>query len=313
MELLTAALVFVAIVGFSVGLWWQGARKRALRDRLRPPDKADAASSGILRTSVDSGEGWGANLATFSVAEAIEKLIQQTGLTIRPRTVFATMAALGAVAMLLAGLRTGSLLIGLVCAAFAACGPIGFLVFKRGQRLGRFERQLPDALDMMTRATRSGYALAASLQLVAEEAAEPLGTELGRVVDETRLGSDMNDALDKLCRRIPLRDVQFFATVIKIQRTSGGNLAEMLERLADVVRDRFKLLGQAQAVAAQQKWSAILIGISPVAFAVLFRLMNPHYFDPLLASPHGPMLITTGIAFEVVGFAVIWRISKLKV
>jgi tight adherence protein B len=313
MEFLTAALVFVAIVGCSVGLWWQGARKRALRDRLRPPDKADAASSGILRTAVGSGEGWPASLATFSVFETLATLIQQSGQTIRPRTVFATMAALGVVAALLGGLRTGSLLIGLLCAAFAACGPIVFLVFKRGQRLSRFERQLPDSLDMMTRATRAGHALTASMQLVAEEAGEPLGSELGWVVEETRLGSDINDALDKLCRRIPLRDVQFFATVIKIQRTSGGNLAEMLERLADVVRDRFKLLSQAQAIAMQQKWSAILIGISPVAFAVLFRLMNPRYFDPLFASPLGPTLITAGILSEVVGFAVIWRMSKLKV
>src|SRR5438552_19212505 len=105
MELLTAALVFVAIVGLSVGLWWQGARRRVLRARLRPPDKADAASSGILRTSFDSGEGWPASLATFSVPEALETLIQQSGLAIRPRTVFATMAALGVIATLLGGVR----------------------------------------------------------------------------------------------------------------------------------------------------------------------------------------------------------------
>src|SRR5207247_319228 len=139
MELLTAALVFVAIVGLSVGLWWQGARKRVMRARLRPPDKADAASSSILRTSVDSGEGWPASFATFSVPEALETLIQQSGLTVRPRAIFAIMAALGVVATLLGGIRAGSLLIGLVCGAFAACGPIVFLVFKRGQRLGRFE------------------------------------------------------------------------------------------------------------------------------------------------------------------------------
>src|SRR5439155_404051 len=134
MELLTAALVFIAIVGLSVGLWWQSARKRVLRARLRPPDKADAASSGILRTSFDSGEGWP---ATFSVPEALETLIQQSGLAIRPRTVFAMMAALGVVATLLGGVRSGSPLIGLLCGAFAACGPIAFLVFKRGQRLSR--------------------------------------------------------------------------------------------------------------------------------------------------------------------------------
>ena len=310
MELLTAALVFVAIVGFSVGIWWQGARKRALRARLQRADRADGSSTGILRAGA---EGWPADLPNFSVGQALETLIQQSGQTITPRTVIAIMVALGVVAALLGMLRTSSLLIGLLCGAFVASGPIVFLVFKRAQRLKNFEHQLPDALDMMTRATRAGHALTASFQLVAEEGPDPLASEFRRVVDEARLGSDLSDALDRLCQRIPLRDVQFLSTVLKIQRTSGGNLGEMLDRLADVVRDRFKLLAQASAVSAQQKYSAILIGISPVAFAVLFRLMNPRYFDPLLNSPSGPKMIIAGVLFEIVGFAVIWRMSKLKV
>jgi tight adherence protein B len=310
-ELLIAALVFVTIVGLGVGAWWHFARRRVLRERLRPAESSDTYDSEILRstTTFEAGD----ELATFSPAEALATLIYQSGQAVQPRTVGLMMAGLGVVAGLLGGLRTGSFLIALACALFAATAPIVFLVLKRTQRLTRFQHQLPDALDIITRATRAGHALSAGLQLVADEVSDPLGTEFGRVVDEVRLGNDMNDALQNMCRRIPLRDVQFLATVIRIQRTSGGNLGEMLDRLASVVRERFKLLSQASAVAAQQKWSAILIGVSPVAFAVLFRLMNPNYFDPLLASPHASLLIATGVAFEVVGFAVIWRISKLKV
>jgi tight adherence protein B len=312
MELLTAALVFVAIVGFAVGCWWYTADKRLVRARLRAGDAPEIADTGILRTA-GAGDDWSTEFKAFSLWETLSRLVQQSGQTITPRSIVTMMAVLGLVAGLLGMMRTGSLLIGLACAAFAASGPIIFLVMKRGQRINKFQRQLPDALDMITRATRAGHALSAGLQLVADESPEPLGVEFMRVVDEVRLGNDINDALEGLCRRIPIRDVQFLSTIIRIQRTSGGNLGEMLDRLAAVVRDRFKLLSQARAVAAQQKWSAILIGLSPIAFAVLFRLMNPRYFDPLLASPKGPMLIMVGIAFEITGFAVIWRISKLKV
>ena len=313
MELLTAGLVFIAVVGLAIGLFVQWASKRALRARLQRPDALDASSVTILRRPQEGDEFWLAHLSNFSPGAAIETLIQQSGQAIVARTVFSIMAALCAVAALLGALRTSSVLIGLLCGAFAASAPIVFLVLKRGQRLARFERQLPDALDMITRASRAGHALTASMQLVAEEMPAPLGIEFGRVVDEARMGSDLNEALDKLCRRIPLRDLRFLATVVKIQRMSGGNLSEMLERLADVVRERFKLLAQAHALAAQQRWSAILIGISPVAFAVIFRLMNPHYFDPLLQSPRATQLIATGILFEIIGFFVIWRIAKLKV
>jgi len=313
MEILTAALAFIAIVGLAVGLSYQLTMRRALRARLQPADSNEGPVVGILRREGEGGEGWAEGLATFSITATLETLIQQSGQTILPRTVLSIMAGLGVFAALLGLLRTESIVIGLLCGAFAASAPIVVLTLKRGQRMGRFERQLPDAIDMITRASRAGHALTASMQLVADEAPPPLGPEFARVVDEARMGSDLNEALDKLCRRIPLRDVRFLATVVKIQRMSGGNLAEMLDRLADVVRERFKLLAQAHALAAQQRWSAILIGISPVAFAVLFRLMNPHYFDPLLESPNATQLIAAGILFEIVGFVVIWRIAKLKV
>ena len=312
-ELLIAALVFVTIVGLGAGGSLYLSRRRLLRERLRPADEVETYDSDILRSEPIGSDDLVAGLSAFSPSDALATLIFQSGQSVQPRSIVLMMAGLATVAALLGALRTGSVLVGLACGAFAASGPIVFLVLKRTQRLNKFQQQLPDALDIITRATRAGHALSAGLQLVADEMSEPLGTEFARVVDEVRLGNDMNEALQGMCRRIPLRDVQFLATVIRIQRTSGGNLGEMLDRLASVVRERFKLLSQASAVAAQQKWSAILIGISPVAFAVIFRLMNPNYFDPLLASPHAPLLIGTGAAFEIVGFAVIWKISKLKV
>lgn len=312
MELLVAVLVFVTIAGLSVGIWWQRTTSRALRARLQAADVSDGGTINILRAA-EQAEGWATGLAKLSATRAIDTLIQQSGQPFKPRTVFAIMAGLAVVACVLGGVRTGSLIVGLLCAALAASAPVIYLVMKRGQRLRMFEKQLPDGLDMMTRAIRAGHALTVSMQLVADEMKEPLGPEFARVVDEARLGSDLNETLDRLYGRIPMREVQFFATIVKIQRTSGGNLGEMLERLAEVLRERFKLLAQANALAAQQRWSAILVGISPLGFAMIFRLMNPKYFDPLFASPYGMPFIITGAVLEVVGFFTIWQLAKLKV
>ena len=114
-------------------------------------------------------------------------------------------------------------------------------------------------------------------------------------------------------RRIPADDVRFFCTAMNIHRTTGGNLAEILERLTEVIRERYKLLSHARVLSTQHRWSAILVGISPVAFAVLFQLVNPEYFDAFWQSGAAPMLLTLGLLSEAIGFFMIWRISKIKV
>jgi tight adherence protein B len=134
-----------------------------------------------------------------------------------------------------------------------------------------------------------------------------------RISEEIRLGLDPGEAISGLERRVPTDDVRFFCTAVSIQRTSGGNLAEVLERMAEVVRERFKLLSHARALSAQHKWAAILVGLSPMAFALLFQLIRPGYFDDFLASPSAPKFIALGLLSEAIGFFFIWRISQLKI
>ena len=112
---------------------------------------------------------------------------------------------------------------------------------------------------------------------------------------------------------MPSEDVRFFCTAVSIQRMSGGNLAEILDRLSEVIRERFKLLSHARALSAQHRWSAILVGLSPIGFAVLLKVMNPRYFDVFLESPQAPMWLAMGLLSESIGFFVIWRISKIEV
>jgi tight adherence protein B len=133
------------------------------------------------------------------------------------------------------------------------------------------------------------------------------------VDDEIRLGTDPGEALFGLETRMPTEDVRFFCTAIRIQRSAGGNLAEILDRLAEVIRERFKILSYARVLSSQHKWSAICVGLSPVIFGLMFQLLNPGYFDTMLADPIGPVLIGAGLVLEAIGFFTIWRIAQIKV
>jgi len=188
-----------------------------------------------------------------------------------------------------------------------------FLAWKRKKRMQQFETQFPDGLDAMARAIRAGNALGTAVQLVAEEMPDPIGSEFRRVFEETKLGMDPGDALSRLAERTPTDDVRFFCTAVAIQRSSGGNLAEILDRLSEVIRERFRVLSHARALSAQHRWSAICVGVSPLAFALILELLNPGYFTPMMESPLAPLLLGAGFVMEAIGFFMVWRIAQIKV
>jgi tight adherence protein B len=219
-------------------------------------------------------------------------------------------AAVGGAA---AGLRTGGLFWGILTAVATGSLPAVYLLYKRGRRIMRFQTQFPDALDMITRAIRAGNALSGAIKLVGEEMPDPTGAEFRQVDDEIRLGTEPGEALFGLENRMPTEDVRFFCTAIRIQRSAGGNLAEILDRLAEVIRERFKILSYARVLSSQHKWSAVCVGLSPVIFGIMFQLLHPGYFDSMLKDPIGPVLLGVGLSLEAVGFFVIWRIAQIKV
>jgi len=224
--------------------------------------------------------------------------------------VTAACAAVGGAA---AWLRTGGLFWGILTAVATGSIPAVYLLYKRARRITRFQTQFPDALDMITRAIRAGNALSGAIKLVGEEMPDPIGAEFRQVDDEIRLGTEPSEALSGLETRMPTEDVRFFCTAIRIQRSAGGNLAEILDRLAEVIRERFKILSYARVLSSQHKWSAICVGLSPIIFGIMFQLLNPGYFDTMLADPIGPVLIGAGLVLEAIGFFTIWRIAQIKV
>ncbi len=313
MALLIAVLVFCFLMTLVVGVWWVTETRRRLRERLEAPG-APAPDRGILREGPRPAETrLAAVLGGTRAWRRFETLVIQAGYKQRVGDLALIVLAFAVAGGTLAALRTGAMAWGILATPVAAALPIAFLLRRRQQRIRQFEAQFPEGLDMITRAIRAGNALSGALRLVGEEMPDPIGEEFKQVSEEVRLGIDPGEALFRLQSRVPVHDMAFFCTAIRIQRGAGGNLAEVLDRLAEVIRERFKLLSYARVLQAQHKWSGVAVGLSPVIIALIFQLLNPGYFDAMVNDPMGPYLFAAGLAFEVMGFIAIWRIAQIKV
>ena len=313
MALAIAGLIFLAIVVLVVGLWWVAQAERTVRARLKRPGPA-GGPAGILRSDVERSEGTRSGLlGDTGLMERLADLVTQSAYKGTASDLVLIIAAFAVVGGAAGWLRTGSFLWGLVAAVALGSLPIVYLLYRRRRRLNVFQTQFPDALDTVTRAIRAGNALSGAIRVVGEDMPDPVGAEFRRVDEEIRLGMDPGEALFRLQKRVPVEDMSFFCTAIRIQRGVGGNLAEVLDRLAEVIRERFKILSYARVLSAQHRWAAVCVGLSPALFAVVFELLHPGYFDALATNPIGPWLVGAGLVLEAIGFFMVWRIAQIKV
>ena len=313
MALTIALLVFLGIVILVVGLWWVAQAERSVKARLRRPGPADSPVQ-ILRPDVERSEGaLGSLFSGTGLMKRLDDLVAQSSYKGTASDLGLIMLAFAVVGGAAGWLRTGTFLWGLITAAAIGSLPIVYLKYRRRRRLNTFQIQFPDALDTVTRAIRAGNALSGAIRVVGEDMPDPVGEEFRRVDEQIRLGMDPGEALFRLQERVPVEDMAFFCTAIRIQRGVGGNLAEVLDRLAEVIRERFKILSYARVLSAQHRWAAICVGLSPAIFAAVFELMHPGYFDALKTNPIGPWLVSLGLILEAIGFFMVWRIAQIKV
>jgi tight adherence protein B len=314
MLLAVAALVFFVIVTVVVGLWWVHASGASVRRRLTRHVEDGTPERQLLRSDVVASQPFWERLARKSdLVGQLARLSEQAGSKRRASDVLLIVACVAVAGGIVGGWRLGSAGGAMISAVVAGALPVLRLVHKRHRRLQRFQEHFADAVDMISRSIRAGNALSAAIQLVGEEMADPIGHEFRHVTEEVRLGLDPGEALLRLQQRIPTEDVVFFCNAISIQRGSGGNLAEILDRLSDVIRKRFELLSHARVLSAQQRYAAIFVGLSPALFSLIFYFLSPGYFDPLIESPMAPTLVGAGLALELVGALIIWRLAKIKV
>lgn len=205
------------------------------------------------------------------------------------------------------------LLLALVGAMALGALPAGYLYWLRNKRMAMFERQLPEALELVSRALKAGHAFSVGLKLVGDEAAAPIGTEFRRVFDEVSMGVALPQALQNMTDRMDCVDVQFFVTSVLVQRETGGNLAEIIDSLASLIRKRFELLLKVKAVSAEGRFSGLILFFLPIVVGFLLYEMNPEYMGLLFTDPIGQNLVMIGSFLMVSGAIIMKRMVAIKV
>lgn len=191
--------------------------------------------------------------------------------------------------------------------------PLLWLLHKRKKRIQRFNQQLPEALELLSRSLRAGHSLAAGFGLIASEMKAPIGSEFGRAFEEQNLGLTLDEALEGMTKRVPNMDLRFFATAVMLQRQTGGDLAEILDKIGHLIRDRFKLAGAIQALTGEGRLSGIVLLALPPTLYVVMLYLNYDYAMVLMRDETGRMLMGIALVMQFVGAMVIRKIINIKV
>jgi len=285
--------------------------------------------AGLDRNSVTDDQGGGpdilrreaysdlpivnAILQRIKLAADIDVLIKQANPSWTVgRVVFSALAILVVVGMLSAT-YFHSVVIGIVLGLVAANGPYISLRIQRSARLNKFASILPDAIDLMGRALRAGHAVTAAIEMVAREIPDPVGMEFRRVFEEQNFGLPIREALIHLAQRVPVPDLQFLVTAMLVQKETGGNLAEVLDKAGAVIRERSRLLGQLRIYTAQGRLTGWILGLLPFIVFTLMNFVNPGYARVLLDDPMGRKAIWLGLGLMVIGVYLIRKIVDIKV
>jgi len=201
----------------------------------------------------------------------------------------------------------------LAAALVAALLPLLYVLRLKKKRMHSFEEIFPDSLEFVSRSMRAGHAFSVSLEMIHREFPEPLASEFKRTFEEHNLGLPLDSALQSLARRVPLLDVHFFVSAVMLQKRTGGNLAEILDKLAYIIRERFKLRGRIRAVSAHGKMTAITLSCIPMAVGVMMFFTNPDYVKFFFTDDVGQIMFGSAITLQVIGYLIMKKIVTIEV
>jgi len=301
----------LAAGGFAYFAGPQARRRERLLGRLQGAGRAIPEES-LLRSPGQGLEGLPPGLGLNRCLEKLQNLMFQAGVSWRLGTLLLVFLGCGA-----GGAGLGLFLLG--GRAGLAGGALGIilayqvLAWKKKRRLRKFEKQLPQALELIARGLKAGHAFTSGFQMVAAEMPDPIAGEFLRTFNEYNHGLELNLALRNLCHRVDLKDLRFFTTAVAIQRETGGNLAEILDKLAALIRERFKLRRQIRALTAEGRLSGLILVLLPPVTASILFLLNPEYMRTLLEHPVGRTMVMVALGFQGLGMLVIRRIVSIKV
>jgi tight adherence protein B len=328
MEIVVAIVAFVLV---AVGVFLvfsfidqRNAQARLLRERLGNQQglaQSNAEDMALVRDETLSQIPALDNLLRRSERVSnLQDLLEQANLKIRAGNIL-LLCGVSAVILAMAGYMLSSasmpvnqvILFVLIGAVLGGILPYSYAAHRRNKRFQKFEEIFPEAIDTLARAVRAGHAFTTALELIASEVAEPVASEFRKLFEEQKFGLPVRDALMNLTQRVPLVDVKFFVTAVMLQRETGGNLAEILDNLSYVIRERFKILRQVRVYTAQGRLTMMLLmGLPPIIVVTMISI-SPGYIHPLFADPIGHILVVGGIVLQTIGYFVIRKIIRIQV
>src|SRR5579863_5248106 len=249
----------------------------------------------------------------WSWASKLREILVRAGMEIKPAKLVLISAALTLSGYLICGYFYPRLPVQIFLAAALGVAPFLFVLWKRRRRIRQFEERFPEALDLLGRAVRAGHAFTTGLEMIAKESPEPIASEFRTTFEEQNFGLPLRDALLNMTERIPSIDVRFFVTALLIQKETGGNLAEILDGLARVIRDRFRIYREVRVRTAQGRLTAGILIALPIFMMLVLMVMNPNYMGVLFYDPKGMLALTVAGIMQMIGSLVIWKIIHIEV
>jgi tight adherence protein B len=323
--MLPAIVVFVVAVGIIMGIYVAVMRvpgllaARRLDRRLLDISMPAAADTPATDDSVVKQAHKGPLpaldrvLAGSSVGSWLARLIDQSGVRTTPSAIVIMGLAAGAAAAFIVSVFVHQPFATPLAGLFVAAAPFGFLLRRRSARQKRFEEMFPEALDLLARAIRAGHAFQTALGMVADELGDPVGPEFRKTFDQQNYGLPLRDALNEMAARVSILDVRFFVTAVLIQRDTGGNLSEILENLAHVVRERFKIKRQIRVHTAHGRFTGYVLLALPAALAIALTFINPEHMNLLFRERMGQTMLIGALVMQTIGFFWIRQVIKIEV
>lgn len=314
-------LVFVVVASLVFGAYWavvarpESDERAALRRRLQPKDLVKTRRITLMKevehlSSVPAIHNL--LLQRESLVAPLKTLIEQSGLKVTVSVLVLAAGCLALIAYLLATVLVGSKFFGVLAAAAVGYLPFLFVQFKRDKRVGQFEELFPEALDLLTRSMRAGHAFTTGLAMVAEELPQPIAGEFKLLYDRQNYGLPLEEALRDFGQRVPLLDAKFFVTAVITQRDAGGNLSEVLDNLASVIRERFTVKRTVRAKSAHGRMTGWILALMPPSLALALFVISPSSMKLLFEDPIGVRMIIGALVLQLIGTLVIRRIVNIE-
>lgn len=316
-------VTFVLVVGIIGAAYYllvlkpEEDEQRALRKRLKTGGMTSKAAvdAGLLRTETPFSQIPIVNTilgSTGLISRPAQRLIDRSGLNLTVGALVLMCMCAAVAAFLITQTLSGFFFAALAFGAVSAVIPVWFLNFKAKSRIAKFEEQFPEAIDLLARALRAGHAFTTGLSMVAEEMPDPVGTEFRLAYDRQNFGMPMPDALKALGERVPLLDARFFVTAVLTQRESGGNLSEVLDNLASVIRERFKVKRQVRVTTAHARITGWVLAMLPPALGAVLTLLAPAHMSLLWTHPTGVKMVVVALILQVTGTLIIRKLVDVE-